>query len=366
MRPPKDDTRTFLARIAPYVERDGARNLNKISKELSIPYQTLWSRMRTLNENGINIYPIFSPERLGLKRMRVGFKLAPDFTTYKSFFGGLHQAAGLIYYARSFFSQCFDTEFLVPRGKEAELRKLMRTLEEMKFVSDVRVRELLWKDILMAQIKYYDYENSTWDIDFSTLKGDPSIELPEICTDETKFDQTDLVIIKSLQIKSSAKHVEIAKELGVTPEDVSYHLNRHVFELKQVQGFRMKWNGPREAWSKHSIFGVTLVFDKLSQEETSYAMSVLSAVPFTWSHMKAKDGAYLAELVVPMAELSETMRYISEKLRTLDLTPLVEQIDSSCVSNYTIPYMMHDSEKGWRFNAEESLGYILEMIKVYK
>ncbi len=321
--------------------------------------------MQGLGATGIGIYPMVNPDRLGLKRYRVGFKVSSDFTSFKSIFGGLHQSAGLIYYARSFFSQRFDTEFLVPRGKESELRKLLRALEEMKFLSEIKIRELVWKDILMMQTRYYDYENASWDVDFSTLRGNPSIALPEKAKGDARFDHTDLAIIKSLQLNYFTKHVDIAKEVQLTPECIAYHLNKHVFDLKQVSGFRMRWTGPTEAWSKHSISPITLFFEDLSEEKKRHAVSILTSVPFTWNHMQARDGTYFAELIIPTTFISETMKHISEKLRELDIAPLVELVDWSCVSSYTIPYMMHDSERGWKFKAEESLGYVLEMIRTY-
>ncbi len=366
MRPPADDVRTFLARIAPYVERDGARNLNEISRDLDIPYQTLRTRMAGLSTEGIEINPVINPARLGLKRYRVGFKLAPDFASVKSIFGGLHQSAGLVYYARSFFSQRFDTEFWVPSGKESQLRKMLNGLEELKFLGEIKIRELVFKHIPMMQARFYDYENRSWDIDFSTLRGNPSIAFREEPFEQPKFDHTDLMIIKSLQLDPFTKLVDIARLVHLTPESIAYHLNKHVFDLRQLNGFTMKWNGPREAWSKHSILHITLVFDSISEEKTKHVISVLSMVPFTWSHIKAKDGTYLAELIVPTAFISETMKHISDKLRALDVVPIVDQVDWSCVSSYTIPYMMHSEEMGWKFNVEESLGYVLEMIKTYK
>ena len=45
MRIPADKVSEFLTRLSPFVDADGARNLNKIYELLSIPYQTLRFRM---------------------------------------------------------------------------------------------------------------------------------------------------------------------------------------------------------------------------------------------------------------------------------------------------------------------------------
>jgi DNA-binding Lrp family transcriptional regulator len=366
LRRSKDDPRSFLTRIAPYVERDGGRNLKKISDELSIPYQTLRARFLQLNEMGISILAVVNPEKIGLQRMRAEFKLSPDVTSFRSLFGGLHQSAGLDYYARSFYTQFVDTDFLIPSGKERELERLLEALEEMNLITNLsKVQRVVWKDSIMMPAKYYDYADGAWDVDFSSLRPDPSIRIPEPCS-AARFDHTDVLIIRALQMDPLVKSVDLSRELSVTPEDVSYHLNKHVFGLQQVPRFRLKWAGPKEAWSKHSILGITYLFPELSEKETRNAMSVLTAVPFTWNHMKLEDGTYFAEVLVPISFLSETMRYVSDNLRTLDLTPLVHHVDWSCTSAYTVPHTMHDQNKGWKLKAEDSLGYTIEMIRTYR
>ena len=52
MRIPADNVAEFLNKLSRFVDEDGARNLNKISEELDIPYQTLRFRMQRLRESG--------------------------------------------------------------------------------------------------------------------------------------------------------------------------------------------------------------------------------------------------------------------------------------------------------------------------
>src|SRR5271169_4382553 len=167
MRIPADNIAEFLTRLSPFVDDDGARNLNKISEELAIPYQTLRFRMQRLKDKGISITPVVDPERFGLSRYRVGFDLSLDLPDIASFFGGLHQRAGLHFYARSLSSHSFDCEFMIPPEKSAELSKLLKALQEMDFIENVRLRKLQWKEILGMKTKYYDYVHRVWDIDFS-------------------------------------------------------------------------------------------------------------------------------------------------------------------------------------------------------
>ncbi len=352
----------FLTRILPFVETEGARNLYKMSNELVIPYQTLRFRMLRLKDQGITIAPALNAEKLGLERIRVSLQLSSNINDTRSLFGGLHQKAGLTYYSRGLVSQVFDCEFMVPKEFRRELPRLLSALEEMKIIENITLQRLLWKEILMMKTQYYDYKECQWDVDFSGISGDPSIRIPTISR-SAEFDHIDLLIVKSLQMDPWIKVVDLAKKIGVTEGDISYHINRHVFGRNQISGFRFKWIGTKDAWAKHTILPVTFTFRQLSEDASRHAMSILTATPFTWNHMKAEDGTYISELLVPVVHLPETMRYISDNLRAVDLVPEVAYSDWSCTSNYTIPYLMHEKGKGWEFDAELNLPHVLQTVK---
>lgn len=362
MRIANDDVSQFLTKVIPYVAIDGARNLNKISRELSIPYQTLRFRMIHLSDQGISILPVINTENLGLERIRVVVDLSPDVTNLRSFFGGLHQTAGLHYYSRSLISQKYDCEFMVPFGLKSELNRLLSGLEEMEIIRNPRIRKLEWKEVMMMKTADYDYEQQEWDVDFARIVSDPSLKIPSPRHSDD-FDHLDLLIIKNLQAEPWCKVVELAKKLKVTDGDISYHLNRHVFGKRQIGGFRFRWVGTKDAWSKHSVIGLTMVLNQISDESARHAMSIITALPFAWNHMRSEDKSYIAELLVPTKHLPETFQYLSDKLRGMGLVPEIMYPDWSASSNYTIPYLMHSDENGWRFNADESLGYVLQMMQ---
>ncbi|MGI0090194.1 MAG: winged helix-turn-helix domain-containing protein, partial [Nitrososphaerales archaeon] len=253
MRIPNDNPAEFLSRIAPFVDSDGARNLNAVCRELSIPYQTLRFRMNRLGQQGISVVPIVDADKLGLQRVRASFRLSQDIQNPKAILGGLHQKAGLKYYSRTLMSQELDCEFLVPKGSMIEFRRLLRALEEMKLLEDVEYKSLVWKEILMMKTKYFDYSSGQWDVDFSRLVSDPSTTIPKLSTQDIKLDYNDLLIIKSLEADPWIKVVDLAEKVNLPVGDVSYHLNRHVFGKRLISSFRLRWLGTKEAWSKHSI-----------------------------------------------------------------------------------------------------------------
>ena len=372
MRVARDSAGEFLARVTPFVERDGARNMLDISSKLDIPYQTVRFRLGRLSEQGISVSPFVDVEALGLKRFRVSFDFHSDDEAKEvaPFFGGLHQGAGLHYYARSLVSHEFDTEFMIPKGREVDLVKLLNSLEELSFLDNIVVHPIEWKEVLMMRTEYYDYSHGVWDVDFSKLRASTStgdyFSRMDNGSEEKGFDHIDLLIIKSLQLDSNAKSVELSKKINVTDSDISYHMNKHVIGRKFIPSFRLKWTGTKDAWSKHTIVMMTYKFTDLPDDLLRHAISIMTSVPFTWNHFRTEDDAYFVELLVPIGYLAETMKYLSDNLRQMKLKPnTILYPDWSATMNYTIPYQMHEERSGWHFNAEASLGLILQMVKSY-
>jgi hypothetical protein len=362
LRIPNDNAAEFLSRITPFIDTHGARNLNAICRKLSIPYQTVRFRMGRLNDQGINILPIVDVDRIGLDRVRASFLLSKDISDPMSIFGGLNQMGGLRYYSRTLISQEFDCEFYIPKHSHFEFARLMKALEEMKLLENVSFSRIDWKDIFMMRTENFDYQSGEWTVDFSRLVGDPSVMTPPR-SEPTKVDYADLLIIKSLELDPWIHVVDLAKKVGMPVGDTSYHLNKHVFGKRMIRSFRMRWNGTRDAWLKHSIVMQTFVFKQLSDEMTRHAMSIMISNPFTWNHMRMEDGSYMSELMIPISHFQETMGFLSEKCRALDLKPETRNMDWACTSTFTIPYSMFNKETGWGLDAETALSYVLQMIQ---
>jgi hypothetical protein len=365
MRIPNDNPAEFLTRLVPFIEADGARNLNAICRELSIPYQTLRFRMGRLKEQGISVLPLTEISKLGLERVWVSFEFSRDVENPKAILGGMHQKAGLKYYSRVLFTQEMNCEFLIPKGSISELRKLLRALEEMKIIENFECKPVMWKEVIMMKTKYFDYTSGEWDVDFSRLVGDPSGGSPKHSGENVKLDYNDLLIIKSLQMEPWIKVVDLARKVNLSVGDVSYHLNRHVIKQKLIPSFRLRWVGTKEAWAKHTIVIQSFMFDKLSDESARHAMSVMTAAPFTFDHYRAEDGTYFTELMIPVSHFPETQTYISDQLRRLGLKPRERSMDWSLTSTFTIPYTLFERRVGWKFEAETALGYVLQMISQY-
>jgi DNA-binding Lrp family transcriptional regulator len=365
MRTISEKSADFLTKLAPFIESDGARNWNQISREMPIPYQTLRDRMKGLKEDGMRILALPDVEKIGLERVRGSFRLSKAHVNeIKSFFAGLHESAGLRTYARLLLNYFFECEFLIPKGSIGELANFLNKLEEMGYIEDPKINSLLWKDFLRLKTEFYDYSKKEWGINFSALSSDPSsFEIPKN-SEPVRFDYCDLLMIKELELDSWIKSIEIAKNIGLAFGDTIYHLNNHVFARKLIKGFRLRWDGTREAWLKHSIVLANITFPQISDDDLRHAISVLVSTPFVWSHMRTEDGSYLAELAFPIAQFPDILQQISSKLVQLGLAPELSLKDWSCMSSFTIPYLLYDRERSrWEFSAENALEGTLQLVK---
>ncbi len=362
MRHISENASDFLTKLLPFVENDGARNLTEVSRHLSIPYTTLRTRMMNLKERGISVLAVPDLEKLGLERIRASFYFICAESELKPIFSALHKNAGLRSYARSLIDQEIDCEFAIPKGSSSELDNLFSKLEELRLVQKFRMRHLLWKEILMLKTESFDYSKGEWDVDFTRITGDPSFNIP-IMSEPSRFDYNDLILIKNLELDSWLKTVELARKMKLEVGDAIYHLNKHVFGGRLIKTFRLRWNGRKDAWLKHSILGVTFVFDEISDEDTRHAISVLTSNPFTWSHLRMEDGTYLSEAMIPISQFLEDIQFLSKQLRKAHLQPRFFMKDWSCASTYTIPYMLYNAEKhSWELNAEKALESTMQMV----
>ncbi len=131
-----------------------------------------------------------------------------------------------------------------------------------------------------------------------------------------------------------------------------------------ISGFKFMWIGSTDSWAKHSVVPMMYFFNSLSEDSARHAMSIFTACPFTWNHMWTEDGEYVAELIIPVSQMAETIRYLANGLRPLKLKATdISYPDWFCSQNYTIPYLMHRADSGWQFDAERSLGYVIQMIR---
>ncbi len=369
MKPPSDDLSKFLLAIVPFVELDGARNLNEISRKQSIPYQTLRTRMNLLADDGFSVAVAPDFDKLGLERVKVFLELSP-FTAKNpmAFFSILDYCAGLRSCAKSMYLGSFDCEFTIPTGTLVELKKFLQRLEQLEILRILELDKILWREVLMLQAQFYDYSKKQWDVDFSRLSERSNSEKSLLPTEKesTRFDHYDLYMLKELEKQPWIKTVELARQLNVDPSHAAYHLNEHVFGKKLIKNFRLRWEGSKEArYLKHSIIHQSYFFKKISWEDAQSAMSVFTSLPFTWSQLMTEDGTYSAEVTFPLANYAEATQYLSKELLARNLKPsLILQKDWSCLATFTIPYKLFDRENSrWAFNAERALEYTLPMIK---
>jgi hypothetical protein len=313
--------------------------------------------MLHLKDIGISIIPIVQVERIGLIRVRASFELeANKIRELKHFFTVLNETAGLRYYSRSSMTRKFDCEFNIPEGTLGVLSTLLEKLEDSQILSGVSLRRVLWKDFPNLKTEYFDYPRGFWDVDYTRLSSKPSTTVRnEFVEAGLAFDEKDLLITKELEIDPWSKVTELSKKLDYPARVAGYHLSEHVLG-EIIRSFRIRWIGSQDAWSKHSIIGMTLVFRNVSNQIARHIMAVLTGVPFLWSHSRTEHSGYLAEFLIPLQMFTETTQFISGGLEQIGVTPEILLPDWSCSSSYTIPYQLfNQAERSWRFDVDKTI-----------
>ena len=86
------------------------------------------------------------------------------------------------------------------------------------------------------------------------------------------------------------------------------------------------------------------MFKELSEASCRHAMAIITSNPFAWNHMRAEDGTYISELLIPTSHLPETFQHLSDNFRSMELRPQILHVDWACSGTATIPYLMHDNQ----------------------
>jgi DNA-binding Lrp family transcriptional regulator len=356
----KDTKESFLSKIKPFVERDGARNVAEIARGLRIPYQTVLFRIKKLYERGITIHGSVDLNKLKLGRIFVSFRLSPDLEKSKEdFFSSLNESSYLTYVARYQVERRFITEFSVPFGHFPQFKRLLRDLEGTGLIYDVQVDELAWRQPLMMRAEYYDNEHGEWDVDWSGLLDVPFHQFPSVSEPES-FDKLDLLIIKELQLDVRQPLKSIARKIRAEALEVFRHYHNHVLGKKLIQAFLLRWIGTEQSWSKHGIILVNLSF--LNADARKVAPIVLK-IPFVTSHSLSVDGKlYMCQLAVPINQLTDTLRYLTDSNLPIENNEHVFHfIDWNFARSYVIPYPCY-TEEGWSFDATEAMANITRVL----
>ncbi len=344
-----------LARIGP--------NINEIARRTGQYKETARYRYRKFFvEKGLITQAIPNYSRLGFKRLILIAKLAPACEAHAtSIFSAMSEMCYLHSFTRTLLGGTYVIHVAVPSDLTERCAALYGALREMGLFTDLEV--LTFEEIRNAPMKpeHFDFTNQTWSFDWSAAKTSSLQLLPSGRPEVAKYDKTDLLILKELDIDASRTLMKMAENVEVNLKALEFHYQNHVKNRGLVKGYRLIWQGSRydadleKTVSRKDVYiELTILLKLCSQNEKTELMQLLNKTPFLWS--EAYSASYCAELFLPNHEYNTFLEYIGEFANRMGDKLRILVMDQTQALRFVMAYNLFDNDsRSWRLNESEAL-----------
>ena len=127
----------------------------------------------------------------------------------------------------------------VPEGEENKYRELMEELVRLGIVENYMLSKIQQGYYTASWARYYDFIHHTW------REKPIDVEMHKVpLTTNRKpdvVDEIDLRILLRLELNPRKTNLEISKELGISPQLVSYHRQKHIEGQGIITGYVPTW-----------------------------------------------------------------------------------------------------------------------------
>jgi hypothetical protein len=360
-----------MSSIIEAVKKYGVSNISLISRECGIPIETVRYRLNNqIPSLGLTFHFRFNLGRLGLKGFHARLQFKPEAEKFAdSILREMHEVCFLTYHARELTGAGYATRFAVPFNLVPEWEGYMEGLRNAGILDSYSTKKIDWRRLLSFQPSYFDFHNEEWVIDWEQVKKNSLMAAPpqqpmEFTPSDGSInvDWTDLAIIKELQKDALSQLSEISRSIHVNEKTVGYHFRKHVKKLDcQIC---VRWLAGSSPQEKRKVALILFEFSELTKQQIAHCRAVFNNFPFAWSESgNDDDGLYLAEALIPLLQLPQSMSYIRRELFEEYSSSTVAYLDPSSDMAYTIPYFNFSKEEcGWFFNREKARQAILKFI----
>jgi DNA-binding Lrp family transcriptional regulator len=335
--------------------------IGEISRRTGVHKETLRYRFhKFILRRGFVIQANLDYHRLGLKRLVIFAKLAPKFEEHAvTIMSALSEMCYLTGFAEETLEGTYIMQVTVPSELREECGRLYRTLRDIGIFTEMQVAS--FEEVRSVPMKpgYYDFFEGTWAYDWQRegTKGAPLV--PSGRAEVEKYDLSDLLILKELNIDANRTLVALAKKLNISYKTLVHHYTSHVIGRGLIKSYKVLWQGTRynpkteKAESKsHSYLAIALLVRGTSDGQRAKLMASLNQVPFLW--FEASDPEYYAEFFVPIGSYADFLRRIRDLTHRTGMKPRLLILDQSKALRFTISYRLFDQEKrAWRLDAAD-------------
>lgn len=348
-----------LRELIKAVEEIGPRNIPNLAERLKIPVETARHRFKKqLLSRGIKIDTVVDYEKFGLSREYAFLQFNE---TLEKFHGKLSNIladdAYLVYYNMISPNGLVFAQFTIPRSKQIEHSKLLHDMVARRFLQSYQTVDINWSRHFSNRFDYYNFKNKKWEVDWDKIKTETQIPVP-FTSNETEYDEKDLLIVAEMQNNPLVKFEEIAKNFKIDVKTLLYHYHAHVEEREFIRNYVVRWLGNIK---RDNPVEIRLWSHKLSEPEVREMQEVVPKIPFVYKDsFSTTSSSYFAASRLPLTDryLIDMLEYLRKNLRSANRKIEYSVSELSNILAGRIPDHMYNGEE-WLFRP----GLVLEKLE---
>ncbi|MEM0287417.1 MAG: AsnC family protein [Nitrososphaerota archaeon] len=324
-------------------------------KQVGIANYSLIARLTGLNAETVRYRVNRHLQRLGLKVMvnlnfgELGFSsgfmvMVANYGSNDLLFGKLHY---LLFSGKAVGLEKYYCVFSVPYRLKKKYYEFILTLKQEALLQDYEMIELDWLRFPPFRAEFYDFGERKWKIDWNRLDliQNESGVMTSYLERDSKVDEFDLKILRSMQEEPTISIAKIAKATGMNPRTIRYHHLEHVVKKKLILGNNIRWVAPYQSGKSSDLMQAVFIFRKVEKVGAANVRKVFNRLPFTWLEGGKEEGSYVAFVDIPIELFHETMKYIEERLSLLSTKPEIVFLDST--KRFQLECEIFDKKWGW-------------------
>jgi DNA-binding Lrp family transcriptional regulator len=257
-------TRYAFTSVIAAAMKYGPTRVSRIAYELDMPVETCRYYLKRFHNAGFRFFPVVDYWALGLQPcilfVRFSKKLDPQ---RRENFIRWFETVYTVYRAGLGNELEYYLETVPPQGDVKILRNMMETLVDAGMLENYNLFEIDDGYYKPEWIKCYDFTRNCW-------SDEVEINIPKIPLSrkdgKANIDLTDLLIISYLEENPTTKMNHVSQKIGLSPQLVSYHREKHVEGAGLITGF----NPGRH--TKHEDMGICIFW---SQQHDGYRSSLI-------------------------------------------------------------------------------------------
>jgi len=356
----KKDVNTRTAQLVQLLTEIGpdipeiARRLGQFKESVRYRYK------EKIVNRGFAVQAAVDHERFGLKRIIFVVDFAPQYKEYAAaILTAMHDLAYVNSFAKTLPDGLFVVNASVPVEHAENFSQFINLLSQKGLFSVQRVLPFDWFRTQPMRAEFYDFDTGRWDFDWSSGTSLGNTGADYFPSQRTRFDYTDLLIIKELQIDANQSLVEISEKLKIGYKKLSWHYASHVLKNHLIKSYRVNWMGTRYDYKlekalhrKHRYLAVDLLVANISEYERMELMAKTNGVPFLWGEACGKH--YFAEFAFPVDTITEAFQLLENIIAPVRERATYYVMDITNALSFTVCSQLYDQgEKRWMFNSPE-------------